>query len=79
MGALPAEVIHEYSRRNNFTNPKDVFKFLKESFKDVLQEMLEAETDVILGYSSDDAGKESTENSRNGYTPKTEKSELGPI
>ena len=79
MGALPKEVVQEIIRGNNFTNPKDVLGFLKESFKDVLQEMLEAEMDVTLGYSRDDVGNKTTENSRNGYTPKTVKSELGPI
>jgi putative transposase len=79
MGALPKEVVQEIIRGNNFTTPKDVLGFLKESFKDVLQEMLEAEMDVTLGYSRDDVGSKATENSRNGYTPKTVKSELGPI
>lgn len=35
--------------------------------------------DVKLGYSRDDAAKKNTDNSRNGYTPKTVRSELGPV
>ncbi len=53
--------------------------FLKESFKDVLQEMLEAEMECHLGYPKNYAPKKNTDNSRNGYTSKTVRSELGPI
>ena len=35
--------------------------------------------DVKLGYSREDTSKKNTDNSRNGYTPKTVRSELGPI
>lgn len=79
MNALPKEVVREIIESNNFQNPKEVLTFLKDSFKDVLQEMLEAEMDVHLGYSRNDAVRKETSNSRNGYTPKMVRSELGPV
>jgi len=41
--------------------------------------MLEAEMDVTLGYSREEAQSKTTDNSRNGYSKKTVRSELGPI
>lgn len=79
MGALPKEVVKEILKGNNFQNAGEILGFLKESFKDVLQEMLEAEMDTHLGYSKNDIAVKSTDNSRNGYTQKTVRSELGPI
>jgi putative transposase len=79
MGALPKEVVQEIIKRNNFQNPGEILAFLKESFKDVLQEMLEAEMDAKLGYSKGEPSNKSINNSRNGYTLKTARSELGPI
>lgn len=79
MGALPKEVVQEIIKGNNFQNPGEILAFLKESFKDVLQEMLEAEMDVTLGYSRNDPSMKNTDNSRNGYTKKTVRSELGPV
>jgi putative transposase len=79
MGTLPKDVIQEIIRDQNFKNPADVYSFLKESFKDVLQELLEGEMDATLGYSRDEASSKTTDNSRNGYTKKTVRSELGPV
>ena len=79
MGAIPKDVIQEIIRGQNFKNAGEVYSFLKDSFKDVLQEMLEGEMDVTLGYSRDEASTKSTDNSRNGYTKKTVRSELGPV
>lgn len=77
--ALPKEVVREIIEQKNFQNPGEVIAFLKESCKDILQEMLEAEMDCHLGYSKNDVSNKKTENSRNGYTHKTVRSELGPI
>jgi len=79
MGGLPKEVVQEIIKGNNFQSPGEILAFLKESFKDVLQGMLEAEMDASLGYSKGEAPNKSINNSRNGYTPKTVRSELGPI
>lgn len=50
--------------------------FLKEAFKDILQEMFEAEMDVTLGYSRDESNNKITDSSRNGYSSKKLKSNL---
>jgi len=71
MSVLPKEVVQEIIKRNNFQNSGEVLSFLKSAFKDVLQEMLEAELDVELGYSKGEAEKKNTDNCRNGYTTKT--------
>lgn len=47
--------------------------------KDILQEMLEAEIDVHLGYSKGEKPLANSDNTRNGYSSKTVRSELGPI
>jgi len=79
MSVLPKEVVQEIIKGNNFQNPGEVLAFLKDAFKDVLQEMLEAEMDVKLGYSKGEAENKNTDNCRNGYTTKTVRSELGPV
>jgi transposase-like protein len=52
---------------------------LKELFKDVLQEALEAELDTELGYDRYDAKNKEKQNSRKGYTKKTVSSEYGDV
>ncbi|NLA83989.1 MAG: IS256 family transposase [Clostridiales bacterium] len=79
MSVLPKDVVREIIRGHDFKNANEVLSFLKESFKDILQEMLEGEMDATLGYSRDEAGSKTTDNSRNGYTKKTVRSELGPV
>lgn len=79
MGALPKEVVREILTENKFNNAGEVMSFLKDAFKDVLQEMLEAEMEVHLGYSKDEPQSKATENSRNGYSSKQLKSEFGPV
>lgn len=79
MCALPKNVIKEIIKSNEFENPGDILKYLKEAFQDVLQEMLEAEMDITLGYAKNDVQNKKTNNSRNGYTPKTVKTQMGPL
>ena len=79
MCALPKNVIKEIIKSNEFENPGDIVKYLKEAFQDVLQEMLEAEMDITLGYAKNDVQNKKTNNSRNGYTPKTVKTQMGPL
>jgi putative transposase len=52
---------------------------MKDMFKDVLQEMLEAEMDVTLGYSKNEAKGKDTTNIRNGYSSKSLKTKYGNI
>jgi len=82
MSTLPKEVIRELIREKNFSSADDILATLKEMFREVLQEALEAELDEKLGYSKYDAGTKqlkASENSRNGYSKKTIKSQLGEI
>jgi len=57
MSVLQKEVVREIIKGNNFQNPREILAFLKDAFKDVLQEMLEAELDVKLGYSKGEIEK----------------------
>lgn len=66
MGVLPKEVVREIIKENNFQTPQEIMKFLKDSFKDILQEMLEAEMDVHLGYSKGEKPPANSDNTRNG-------------
>ena len=52
---------------------------MKGKFRDALQEALEAEMDLELGYGKYDISEKQTLNSRNGYSKKTVKSELGTV
>lgn len=79
MSVLPKEVVQEIVKENNFQTPQEIIAFMKESFRDVIQEMLEAELEVELGYAKGENPPAGAENTRNGYTPKTVRSELGPI
>ncbi len=42
--------IRQIISSNNLNNVADVYSLLKESFKDILQELMEAELDASLGY-----------------------------
>lgn len=77
MSDLSKELLRAYINEQNFTNPNEVLSSLKELFKDVLQEALEAELDETLGYGKHEVSKKM--NSRNGYSKKTIKTELGEI
>ena len=50
MSNMSKELLREYIKEQNFTNANEVLVALKEMFKDVLQEALEAEMDEALGY-----------------------------
>ena len=79
MSTLTKEQVKALVRGNNFQNVADVTKYLKDVFKDVIQELLEAEMDTNLGYSKEYPSTKNTDNSRNGYSPKTLKSEFGEV
>jgi putative transposase len=79
MSNISKEVLRDYVKGQNFRNPDEVLAAMKEMFKDVLQEALEAEMDTTLGYDKYDVSEKQIENSRNGYSKKTIKSELGAV
>jgi putative transposase len=79
MSNISRDVLRDYIKEQNFKNPNEVLAAMKELFKDVLQETLEAEMDTQLGYDKYNLTEKQTTNSRNGYSKKTIKSELGTV
>lgn len=79
MSNLSKEILRNYVKEQNFTSPDDVLAAMKEMFRDVLQEALESEMDAQLGYDKYEVSDKQTQNSRNGYSKKTVRSELGNI
>lgn len=75
--AIAKEQIRQIIADNNFTNVADVYAYLKEGFKDILQELLEAEMDATLGYEKYQRGEIASTNKRNGHSTKTLKSQYG--
>lgn len=58
---------------------QDVQAMLRDLLGDTLQQMLEAEMDDHLGYTKYDYKNKQTDDSRNGYSPKTVVSSVGEI
>lgn len=79
MSTLSKEQVKQLVQGNNLQSVKDINSYLKDIFKDIIQELLEAELETKLGYAKDDIEGKNTDNSRNGYTPKTIKSEFGEV
>lgn len=77
--AIQKEVLRQIIKENDLKSVGDVSALLKESFKDLLQELLEAELDVSLGYDKNQKNAANTDNKRNGHYPKTVKSTLGEL
>ena len=48
--AVAKEQIRQIISENNISSVADVYSLLKESFKDILQELMEVELDASLGY-----------------------------
>ena len=69
---MPAakEQIRQIIVDNNLSSVADVYSLLKESFKDILQELMEAELDASLGYEKNQKGNVQTSNKRNEHSPK---------
>ena len=84
MSMIPKEVIKELIKEHKFNNTKEVMSTIKEMFRDVLQEIMEAEIETELGYEkherqSTNEAQESSKNYRNGYSQKTVKTQLGEV
>lgn len=79
MSNINKEILRNYVNEQNFKSADEVLAAMKEMFKNVLQETLEAEMDAQLGYDKYDITEKQTDDSRNGYSKKTIKSELGPV
>ena len=75
--AVAKEQIRQIISQNNISSVADVYSLLKEGFKDILQELMEAELDATLGYEKNQKGNLLTDNKRNGHSSKTLKSQYG--
>ena len=55
---MPAakQQIRQIIADNNLNSVADVYSLLKDSFKDILQELMEAELDASLGYEKNQKG-----------------------
>lgn len=69
--------IRQIITENNINSVTDVYSLLKDSFKDILQELFEAEMDAALGYPRNQKGDLDVPNKRNGHSKKTLKSQFG--
>lgn len=74
---IAKEQIRQIISQNDIHSVADVYSLLKDSFKDILQELMEAELDASLGYGKFQKGEIQTDNKRNGHSPKTVKSQYG--
>lgn len=75
--AIAKEQLRQIIRENDINNVGDIYTLFKESFKDMLHELLEAEMEASIGYPKNKKDDVLTDNKRNGYTPKTVKSQYG--
>ena len=71
------EQIRQTIADNNLSSIADVYSLLRDSFKDILQELMEAELDASLGCEKNQKGDIVSSNKRNGHSPKTLKSQHG--
>ena len=60
--ALAKEQIRQIISQNDISSVTDVYSLLKDSFKDILQELMEAEMDATLGYEKNQKGDLVTNN-----------------
>jgi len=73
------EELRAFIKENNLVTAQDAQEAVKSLFGQLIQEMLEAELDHELGYTRYDYRNKKTDNTRNGHTKKTVKSEFGPL
>jgi putative transposase len=73
------EEIQKLIEKYNIKTVDDIQVALKDMFGKTMQKMLEAELDADLGYRKHENQKKETENLRNGYTPKTVRTNHGPV
>ena len=71
------EQIRQIIADNNLSSVAGVYSLLRDSFKDILQELMEAELDASLGYEKNQKGDSLSSNKRNGHSQKTLKSQYG--
>lgn len=71
--------LRKYLKENDVKDVIQVDQLLKKMAGIMLEELLEAERDEHLGYEKYDTKQKETDNSRNGYSPKTVRSSHGEM
>lgn len=84
MELTPKELMKQYVDSQNFTSTTEIMQAMKDLFRDAIQQVMESELDVELGYEKSKRMSESekdnlSKNYRNGYSKKTVKTQLGEI
>lgn len=77
--AIAKEQLRQIITENNINSVGDIYALFKDSFKDMLQELLEAEMDASIGYAKNEKNDLDSQNKRNGYSTKTVKSQYGEV
>lgn len=77
--AVTKEQIRQIISGNNINSVADIYTLLKDSFKNIPQELIETELDATLGYEKNHKGDLQTDNKRNGHSTKNLKSQYGGI
>lgn len=62
---IAKEQLRQIISQNDINSVTDVYSLLKESFKDILQELMEAELDATLGYEKNQKTDSDPDNKRN--------------
>lgn len=75
--AIGKEQLKQIIAENSITDVGDIYSLLKDSFKEILQELLEAEIEASIGYAENEKGEIDSDNKRNGYSAKIIKSQFG--
>jgi len=73
------KIIRRLMKEGKLTDAKDISKFLKEQFGEILKEMLETELDQELGYSKYDYKNKKTNNCRYGKRKKIVRTDYGEV
>ena len=71
------EQIRQIISENNLNSVADVYTLLRDNFKDIFQELMEAELDANLGYEKNHKGNLQIDNKRNGHFAENLKSQYG--
>ena len=75
--AIAMEQLQQIIADNAINSVGDVYTLFRDSFEDMLQELLETEMNTSIGYKKNNKQDLKSENKRNGHSPKTIKSQYG--
>lgn len=73
------ETLRKFIKDNDIRDIAQLNMIIKKMMGGMIEELLEVERDEHLGYAKHDIGNKETDNSRNGYSPKTVRSSQGDI